>query len=40
MIPRTRAEGFGFLPAESAHHLLVTIPSDTKATILISEHLT
>lgn len=39
MMSRTRAEGFGFLPAESAHHFLVTIPSDANASILISEHL-
>jgi hypothetical protein len=40
MMPRTRAEGFGFVPAESAHHFLVTIPSNTRDSIYISEHLT
>jgi hypothetical protein len=39
MILRIRAEGFGFLPAESSHHFLVTIPSNTKESISISEHL-
>jgi hypothetical protein len=40
MMPQTRAEGFGFVPVESAHHFLVTIPSNPRNAIYISEHLT
>ncbi|MCU0833528.1 MAG: DUF3780 domain-containing protein [Chromatiaceae bacterium] len=32
--------GFGFCPAESAHHFLVTIPASNREEVLISEHLT
>jgi len=32
--------GFGFRPAESAHHFLVTIPASNREDVLISEHLT
>lgn len=35
---RSSADGFGFVPMESAHHFLVTIPSGAKDRILISEH--
>lgn len=42
-MPKSRAEkveGFGFIPTESEHHFLVTLPSNKKAEILISEHFT
>ncbi|MCF7983261.1 MAG: DUF3780 domain-containing protein [Thiohalocapsa sp.] len=32
--------GFGFCPAESAHHFLVTIPASNREDVLISEHFT
>lgn len=32
--------GFGFCPADSAHHFLVTIPASNREDVLISEHLT
>lgn len=31
--------GFGFCPAESAHHFLVTIPASNREDVLISEHM-
>ena len=40
MSPRSKAEGFGFLSAESAHHFLVTIPSNKNESVYISEHFT
>ena len=38
MAKRFSSEGFGFIPMESAHHFLVTIPAATKEMVLISEH--
>jgi hypothetical protein len=35
---RFGSEGFGFVPMESAHHFLVTIPGAPKEKVLISEH--
>ena len=35
---RSSADGFGFVPMESAHHFLVTIPAAAKDRVLISEH--
>lgn len=32
------AEGFGFVPAETGHHFLVTIPNSKKEHVYISEH--
>ena len=40
MPAQVKSEGFGFVPAESTHHFLVTIPSNRREQILISEHLT
>lgn len=40
MTPRSKVEGFGFVPSESAHHFLVTIPSNATEAVYISEHLT
>lgn len=34
------AAGFGFLPEQSQHHFLVTIPAKGEAYVLISEHMT
>lgn len=42
-MPKRRADktqGFGFAPAESEHHFLVTIPTNKKADICVSEHFT
>jgi hypothetical protein len=36
--PKTEALGFGFLPAESEHHFLVSLPSGSKEMITVSEH--
>lgn len=33
-------QGFGFCPAASAHHFLVTIPASNREEVLISEHFT
>jgi hypothetical protein len=33
-----RTLGFGFVPEESAHHFLVTIPTGNRQDVLISEH--
>ena len=33
-----RTLGFGFVPEESSHHFLVTIPSGNRQDVLISEH--
>ena len=33
-----RTLGFGFVPDESSHHFLVTIPTDNRQDVLISEH--
>lgn len=35
-----KTEGFGFIPTESEHHFLVTLPLNKKADVLISEHFT
>ena len=40
MAPRQKGEGFGFIPAESEHHFLVTIPASKEESVYISEHLT
>lgn len=40
MARRIPSTGFGFVPSESAHHFLVTIPSQAKESVYISEHLT
>ena len=40
MAPRQKSEGFGFIPAESEHHFLVTIPASKEESVYISEHLT
>ena len=39
MTAKPKSTGFGFVPAESEHHFLVTIPSKTQESIYISEHL-
>lgn len=33
-----KSEGFGFVPSESIHHFLVTIPSSRRESVYISEH--
>lgn len=38
--PAAESFGFGFDPAESTHHFLVTIPAGTRRDVLISEHYT
>jgi hypothetical protein len=40
MAPRQKVEGFGFIPAESEHHFLVTIPAAQEESVYISEHFT
>ncbi|MTJ15831.1 DUF3780 domain-containing protein [Dolichospermum sp. UHCC 0299] len=40
MAIKLKSEGFGFVPTESEHHFLVTIPPKKQENILISEHLT
>jgi Protein of unknown function (DUF3780) len=40
MAPRQKVEGFGFIPSESEHHLLVTIPAAQEESVYISEHFT
>jgi len=37
---KLKFEGFGFVPTESEHHFLVTIPTKKQENILISEHFT
>lgn len=39
MARKTHIEGFGFIPAESEHHFLVTIPASKKGEVLISERM-
>lgn len=39
MSKKLTPEGFGFIPMESPHHFLVSIPAAAKEKILISEHL-
>lgn len=38
MTRERKSEGFGFVPSESGHHFLVTIPSSRKEFVYISEH--
>lgn len=38
MTQRRRSQGFGFLPEESQHHFLVTIPASKSEQVYISEH--
>lgn len=33
-----KSEGFGFLPTESEHHFIVTVPASATDKVLISEH--
>jgi len=40
MVSRVQVEGFGFIPTETAHHFLVTIPANKKDMVYVSEHLT
>ncbi len=40
MARNVHIEGFGFIPAESQHHFLVTIPSSKKGDVFISERMT
>lgn len=40
MPPRSKSEGFGFVPTESEHHFLITITSRKDEPMLISEHFT
>ena len=39
MPAHVKSEGFGFVPTESTHHFLVSIPGNRKEQVLISEHL-
>jgi hypothetical protein len=38
--PEESLLGFGFVPDESTHHFLVTIPAGNRQDVLISEHYT
>jgi len=38
VVTRKKAEGFGFIPSESVHHFIVTIPPQGQDKIFISEH--
>ena len=40
MASKLQVEGFGFIPSETRHHFLVTIPSNKKEMVYVSEHLT
>jgi Protein of unknown function (DUF3780) len=40
MALRQKVEGFGFIPAESEHHFLVTISAAEEESVYISEHFT
>ncbi len=40
MARNVHIEGFGFIPAESLHHFLVTLPASKKGDVLISERMT
>jgi Protein of unknown function (DUF3780) len=40
MATQTKTEGFGFVSTESEHHFLVTIPTNKKDDVFISEHFT
>jgi len=37
---KLKSEGFGFVPTESEHHFLVTIPTKKPENVFISEHFT
>jgi hypothetical protein len=37
---KLKSEGFGFVPTESEHHFLVTIPTKKQENVFISEHFT
>jgi hypothetical protein len=39
-MPKKEILGFGFVPAESEHHVLVSIPAPRGDAVVISEHLT
>lgn len=39
MPSRPKPEGFGFIPQESGHHFLVTLPASKQSPVVISEHL-
>lgn len=38
MATKRKSQGFGFIPEESGHHFLVTIPSGKNDNVCISEH--
>ncbi len=40
MAIKLKSEGFGFVPTESEHHFLVTIPTKKQENVFISEHFT
>jgi Protein of unknown function (DUF3780) len=40
MATQAKTEGFGFVSTESEHHFLVTIPTNKKDDVFISEHFT
>ncbi|MDH6086922.1 DUF3780 domain-containing protein [Umezakia ovalisporum] len=40
MVIKIKSAGFGFVPTESGHHFLVTIPTKKQENIFISEHFT
>lgn len=40
MTVHRKADGFGFVPSESSHHFLVTVPASRKDFVYISEHFT
>lgn len=40
MVTKRKTQGFGFIPEESGHHFLVTIPSGKNNNVCISEHFT
>lgn len=40
MVIKIKSTGFGFVPTESEHHFLVTIPTKKQENIFISEHFT
>jgi hypothetical protein len=40
MALQPKSVGYGFVPSESEHHFLVTMPSNPNGSIYISEHLT
>ena len=36
---RSKSAGFGFLPEESEHHFVVTVPAGNRQDVLVAEHL-